>query len=371
MKKLVNSLLVAGLVFSFASCSNDLDTLEDGNHRNHEVKDRGVKKTVRMSFGGDIITESDEPLLRADDLRTFTGINVYRTEKDKDDAKEEKYAYGVFDRKDGISIDVVTGFTYRFEATILIENDDRLTADTRNLQQPFRLQDKGMVGFDSYKGYDIANLGYFTYTYTTESEDSKEFLSELSFGTAYVKGDGNILDAVGGIVTEVKMQYPRVKRFYGANQEYDPSSSDEVEIPMDYKSFGLKIVVESIPNGTSVSVSDVTSNANKNPKDDPEYYLLFPKSLSLNNDSREWECIYSLNNLKQDNKEFTLCFSWDKGAGVKDNFYHKVKVEAKQKKVLKLNIEGVVNESKKGNIVFTNVDDRLTDSEEDVTNVNQ
>lgn len=346
-----------------SSCKNELEPLEGGNHRIHKAKEKPILKTIRMSFGGDYVTESEEPLLRAEDGDTFVGINVFFTEKDIEGASEQTYAYGLFNSVNNISIDLLTGYTYRFEASILIEREDKLWDNaTSNYGEPFIINNG-----DGYFPKSDIN-GDFIYTHSAAS-NAKFYFTRLNRGTALVDAGDDLPSQYGDV------RYPRVKRYYGGLNSFDPSLTNTVEIPMNYKCFGLKFILESIPGDTSVSVVDASdngSNVTNTSTSHPEYYLRFPKGLKLNSSSEEsktWEGIYSLNNFNQISKEFKLRFRWNKGQGQTEDFYHTFTVTAKQKKILKINIDGDISETKSGNIIFTNLDDTLTDeTPEEVTN---
>ncbi len=359
MKKLCYSFLLMLLLCGVSSCRNDFDPEEEGNYRVDNSKKKPMIKTIRMSFGGDYITEEDEPLLRSDDGNTFVGINVFYTQKDMPGANEQKYAYGLFSTTDGITIDLSTGYTYRFEATILIEKDDKLWDYNRSMYgEPFTTTN-GNTGFLK------KDMDKFFYTFDASAE--KFNFTQLSVGTAYVDAGDALPSRYGDV------RYPRVKRYYGMVNEFDPSTVKNVEINMNYKTFGLKLNLVSIPGETSVTVADITDNGwYRNPNENPEYYLRFPKNLSLNSsseDSKTWEGIFSLNDLKENTHEFKLRFIWNKGQGQTESIDHVFTAEAKKKKVLNIRLEGNINETKSGNIIFTNLDDTLTeDTPEEVSN---
>lgn len=359
MKKLFGSIALVFMIFGISSCGNDLYPEEDGNHRYSGQNDKPMIKTIRMSFGGDYVSESEEPLLRAEDGNTFVGINVYYTQKDMPAANEVKYAYGLFSYTNGISIDLSTGYTYRFEATILKEKDDKLWDYGRSMYgEPFTTSN-GNTGFLK------KDMDNFIYTFDKSAAERFNF-KQLSVGTAYVDAGSDLPSRYGDV------RYPRVKRYYGEVNDFDPSDTKNVEINMNYKTFGLKLNLVSIPGETSVSVLDITDNGYKNPNDNAEYYLRFPKNLSLNStseDSKTWEGIFSLNDLKQSSREFKLRFIWNKGQGQTESFDHTFTAEAKKKKVLNITIDGTISETKSGNIIFKNLDDNLTEEEpENVTN---
>lgn len=368
MKKLFDEILLLVVVCGLWSCRNDIDYMEDGNHRGLQKEEKPIKKTVRMSFGGDYISESEEPMMRAEDGTTFVGINVWRTEKDKENAQEERYAYGVFEGKEDISIDVVTGYTYRFQASILIEWEDRVTLDgKREFREPFMTHDGTSTGFATAGSFVPGNVGAFIYTDGISDIKQRRYLSQLKSGTAYVKVGGEL---PSGAPDERSMLYPSVKRFYGEKDSYDPSLMTDVEIQMDYKSFGIRFNLVSIPEGTSLKVSDVTPNGNKLPSTDPEYFLHFKKGLDLSlvsEASRTWEGIYSMNSFDAPTKELTLQFSWNKGGGKYESFTHKFTVQEKRMKVLDINIDGDPNSTKSGNITFSMSDDMEIETPETVT----
>lgn len=362
MKKLIDFLLLIVVLSSITSCKSDFGPMEEGNHRNGRLKENPMFKTIRMSFGGDYVSEAEEPLLRAEDGETFVGINVYYTEQNVENAEKQKYAYGVFNKTSGISINLMTGYTYSFEATVLIEKEDKLqdnATSEKSYGQPFRLSNG-----DSYFLKD--DIGDFFYTYDPETLE-KFFLRDIKVGTALVDAGDDLPSQYGDV------RYPRVKRYYGELDSFDPSIKQTAEIAMNYKCFGLKLILESIPGDTSVTVEDCTDNGiNINQGNHPEYYLRFPDGLKLSSgseDSKQWEGIFSLNNLESNTHDFRLRFTWNKGNGKSETFYHTFTAEAKKKKILKLNVSGEINETKSGNIVLTNLDDALTDeTPENVTN---
>lgn len=351
MKKLMGSLLMLLIIGGMSSCRSDLDPMEAGNYRSQKTEKNPVLKTIRMAFGGDCITESEEPLLRAEDGEQFSAINVFRTEKDKADAQEEKYAYGLFKGKGDITIDLLTGYNYRFEASILIEKEDKLFVNNKNHPQPFQVNtEQNATG--SNKSYNADNLGKFQYTSLDYAgkfvEDrNREYFTQLKSGTAYIDtGTGGDLPSRYG-----PAWYPRVKRYYGTVDTFDPGLYDTVEIWMAYKCFGLRFEVYNLPAGT-LTVKDVTKLDAIRDKQ-PEQLLIFPKNLELSKENKEWEGVFSMNNLLGESETITLEFTWHKGGNTTEKFTAEVTVKPKTKKVLRLNVNGSTNYETKGNIIFT------------------
>ncbi|MDE6562455.1 MAG: hypothetical protein K2K75_13820 [Muribaculaceae bacterium] len=355
MKKLLNSLLLIFTLVSISACKSDLDSLEDGNHRSQRIKNKQMVKTVRMSFGGDFITESEEPLLRAEDGDVYTGINVFWTEKNKENAPKEKYAYGLFKRKDNIEIKLVTGYTYEFVATILVEGDDKLYLNPQ-YGEPFVVASDEEYKESSSLGYPKDSLNRFIYTYNLyqapyeeyNKDNNRRYFRRLTSGYSLVETGGD------GEYESGTYRNPRVKRFYGFSNSFDPGISDTVRISMGYKCFGLKIIVDSISGG-ELTVEDVTKYSSNGYK--PELAidkLVFPKSLVFTKEGTTvWEGKFSMNGMSSDAETFDLNFHWDKGNGDTDNFPCHIEVHPKMKKVLKLKINGTINQGTKGNIVFS------------------
>lgn len=372
MKKSINSLLLFAGFCLVTSCGNNLDPMADGNYRYQREKEKPIVKTIRMHFGGDVITETEEPLFRAEgDGDAYAAINVWRYKKDEENPNKEWYAYGLFKSNDdfditeNINIDVVTGYYYCFEATILIEREDKVWVNTsvaNAYQQPFRLVDISSQGFDSPTGYSVNNLkNEFIYTWDNTSETQKKFFFELASGTAQVD------TSVGGNNDRYAARsFPRVKRFYGETPEdskFDPAALDSVEISLGYKCFGLVIKIGTLPGGT-VTVSDVTTNKDTGTAKDKKEKLLLD-GVSLSTVGQEWEGLFSLNDLEADQEKFNLLFTWDKGGGVTETFTSgDIIVHQKKRKILTLNISGEINSETKGNLVLKNDTDVLEDDEE-------
>lgn len=362
MKKLTDLLMLLLIFGNLTCCQSESDPLEEGNHRGDEEKEQHVKKMVRMTFGGDYLSESEEPLLRADDGDKYIAINVFRTEKDKADASEEKYAYGLFKNQETVIIDVVTGFTYRFESTLLIEGEDKLFVNEDNYSKPFQINtQQNLTG--SSTSYHEDDLNKFQYP--SDSEDRKRyFLHQLQSGEAYVDtGDDDL--SIGSV------WYPRVKRYYGKDVSFDPGLTEGVEIEMEYKCFGLKFEVVELPAGTRISVEDITKLDAIRDKQ-PLQKLIFPKDLSLSNDQKVWEGTFSMNNIVSESESFKLLFTWHKGGNETEQFIANVTVRPKVRKVLKISISGTTNDETKGNIMFSGLDNvDLADEYQDVDNVDE
>lgn len=373
MKQTISSILLILMLCGVSSCKNELDPLEDGNHRIIKEQEKPMLKTISLSFGGDCITESEEPLMRADDSDTYTAINVFRTSTTVVNAETERYAYGLFKSKDipgSVSIELVTGYKYDFEATILVEVEglDKVHLNP-DYGHPFVIATKGVTNVNNFGGYPSDSIDRFIYSYKqfkneiSNKEENRYFFRMLDSGFALV-------DTQGDYESKGCFRNPRVKRYYGEaiGFELSSSSSEKVELNMDYKCFGLQIKITDMTGGTLM----VEDKSNHSTKDEvkPRLYidkLLFPKGLKFTNADvgvdKPWECIYSMNNFDADSETFDLEFKWDKGYGISKTIPCHIEVHPNKKKILEVKLTESMNESKGGNIDFSVEEEKLIPEE--------
>ena len=176
MKKLF--LLLAMLPMLFASCSKEAveETLLN------EVY------TVQLSMGGELdITY--EPLTKAspDDLY---GIQVYSM-PDVDGASAwTAYAYGLFDDASNITIKLLKGYKYKFEATMLVDGKNKIYGYSASYYAPF---------WASGTSSEPSSVGeQFKYTSITK-------FNGLNKGESAIKDDGEYSSYAR----------PNVERYYG------------------------------------------------------------------------------------------------------------------------------------------------------------
>lgn len=381
MKKLFNVLLLVLFLCGVSSCKNELESMECGNHRSHNVKGQPMMKTIRMSFVGDYISESEEPLVRAEDGNTYVGINVFRKELNKESTDEEIYAYGLFSKTNDLSINLVSGYTYKFEVSIIveIENKDKLALmDNKYYSEPFRLK----LGSKPTSDYNSGNSIYlqsqvdkgFQYSYKLIEENKQpEYFCQLKYGTAFINTKSSLSE-------EPYSPHPRVKRYYGEKEyKFDysvTSEEDEIKIDLKYLCFGLKLVLDTENLAGNLTIKDVSSKDNYKDKSYYSETISFPKDLTFNDSNKEYEDVYSLYNLYAayrdlDNysETFTLKFIWNKAEGVDPETFNKtITVHPQKKKILHINLNGNPVSNTKGNIILTLEDDPMGD--EEIQNIN-
>lgn len=397
-RRLLHIIALTFVAICFAACSNDLDPWEDGNHRKHKETKPAKFYTMKLSLGGDFITEYDEPLRSEETPEgdTYVGLNVFRTKKasDKDTRNyvtgEQNYAYGVFkyapdptthkfDKSNiDINLKLVGGYIYRFEATVLTEMTDKLKLDNNtSYSNPFRCVEDGSTK-GSFLHKDNLQKIHYNYSFDDDSNEDnssegKPSLVDIGSGTAYVTVGKDFPNSYS------LFAYPRIKRYYGVEKNIDPEilSTDNTlinqGIEMAYKSFGLRITVENLPDNTYITVKDNRNSIATEIKK----FLIFPDGLKLSKNYsgsvESWEGLYSINNFSKEYEEFDLVFTWHKGGGAEETFYaNKLKIFPKTRKTITINIEGSRTVTQEGNVSFRfgETDDTLENDDEvvEITN---
>lgn len=337
-----------------AGCTSDHGPESDGNHRYDKDNKEEKPYLMRLSFGGDYVEQSEEPLQRASSSGSYAGINVTRRPKNDPNASPEKYAYGVFTDKNNIVIELFSGYTYDFEATVLTDKTDKLSTSTilgKGYTTPFSFNKKSVQP----TLMPVGDSGKFHYNQAeSESEyaDPSYYLHQISSGTAFVDLSDNNNYAHPG-----NFAYPRVHRFYGTLKNVDPellvsaSGSKPIEIDMKYKCFGLKIDASAIPETTKLTWVD---KSDKKETNNVYESLIFPAEINLSKEgTTEWEDIYSVSDLRgNDPIDFTLAFTWDRGMGTKDKFEANISVRPGIRKILKIVFDGGANTRYEGNIIL-------------------
>lgn len=359
MKKLISLIAFAIVAIALPSCTNDKDPEAEGNHR-PTTEDNPKIYTYRLSLGGDYIDESEEPLNRSGEAATYVGINVTRKEKGKDNPELEYYASGLFKQKNNITIELVSGYTYDFEVSVLTDKTDTYYTNSDSYGKPFtyNIVDNGFDNAPNYPKEEINKFIYIQDQLEIHTEIENKHLDVLKSGEAKVYIPDHARTPFGVCA------YPRTHRYYGTATA-DPSyiQSGNIEIKLFYKCFGIKIDATNIPVGTTLTVKDVTTGRSDNGS--VYEYLQFPKSLIFDpsNDKTIYEEIYSLRDLTGDgNDSFTLEFTWNKGQK-KESFEKSFQVRAKYRKTLNVVINGDPNIQSTGNIIINEEGDNLTDDD--------
>ena len=182
---------------------------------------------VTVSLGLNVGLDYEyEPLTRAEENNDLYGIQVYSTPiPATENAEWTKYAYGLFDNVDNLTIKLIRGYVYKFVATMAKDGKDKVLLDLNGCySSPFH--------HDSGSGYISTPLS-----------------------TSFIYGQLG-MSLGNGATTLTPYQnviHPNIERYYGELEGYIPGDNDsKATIELKRTSFGAKYKVtgDYAENGT-------------------------------------------------------------------------------------------------------------------------
>lgn len=203
MKKYIFLLAVA---FTLFGCSQD----EANDNQESDII------TVSLKLNGEIMS-SESPITRADtESRDLIGITVYKG--------TNKFAYGIFDNMNDVKINLQAGSKYRFKCTLIKDAKDKLYFSTSDEMSSYR--------FSQTNPFKCQLRCNNPFSYSTSFSDY------LSNSYVSIKG-------------EYTSDYcTNIERFYGELSNYTPTVNGVVNIDLKRVSFGLKVKVTGITDGS-------------------------------------------------------------------------------------------------------------------------
>ena len=182
---------------------------------------------VTVSLGLNVGLDCEyEPLLRSNENNDLYGIQVYSTPVPAtENAEWTKYAYGLFDNTDNLTIKLIRGYEYKFVATMVKDGKDKILLDLNGCySSPF--------DHDSGSGYITTPLS-----------------------TSFIYGQlGMSLGGGGTTLTPYqRVIHPNIERYYGELEGYIPGDNDsKATIELKRTSFGVKYIAKGdyAENGT-------------------------------------------------------------------------------------------------------------------------
>lgn len=321
MKQIFRLLSAIMIACIFSACGGKDEPMEGPNYH------RGALYRMHLKLQGDYVEDYDLPLTRAMNSAPkdmYIGINI----KKKEGNKESRYAYGVFDDINNIYINLYSGEKYSFEVTVIKNGTEKLQLVSANFSYPFRKNGGAQ--------YLVGNVNEFQYSET-------DYLAYLNSGTAQGLSQTDSKD--GKAMQEYR--YPRMHRYYGEVKDFGISSQQtDVAVDMTYECFGLRIIADHLPEGSTLTWQESSYDDNNRGN-----YLRFDSDCKLVYDSDKengsgylWEDVYSLNSFSNAEKKVTLKFTLNRSDGTKKTFSSsELTMTRGLRKVLKVVIDGNVN----------------------------
>lgn len=198
-------------VMAFASCQENITP-------ENPAQEQDVY-TVQLGFGGEWDV-TYEPLTRGNDNNDLYGIQVYSAPNNEEKTTWSKYAYGLFDNVDNVTISLLKGFKYKFVATMVVDGKDKLRKFSGgSFNYPFWISGQNGRRCIVENLFNYSSINYFSY---------------IGNGETYLEGLSN------------SIYHPNTERFYGELLDYVPeeSSNDKAKIHMKRTSFGAKFIAQ-------------------------------------------------------------------------------------------------------------------------------
>ena len=219
MKRLFLLLALVGILFT--ACSEVGTTEQPTTPAEPEYVTVSLGLNVGLDYGY-------EPLSRAEENNDLYGIQVYSTPYPAtENAQWTKFAYGLFDSTDNLTIKLVRGYEYKFVATMVKDGKNKIQIDEIGYGNPFHhsVDYNGRVAptplsmtfFYDQLGYVHFDLGYAVL------KNTKQYLR------------------------------PNIERYYGELEGYIPGDNDsKATIDLKRTSFGVKYIAKGdyAENGT-------------------------------------------------------------------------------------------------------------------------
>lgn len=235
-------------------------------------------KIISLSVNEESTSITEEPLLKAPAKAKQEGriyaVNVYS--KAEGQKEYSKYAYGLFDDPSQMSIALQTGSTYRFECSESRDDQESIYHDGSEYLSPYRHGGLPTVLENQFILSSTQNFDYLV--------------------------DGSAKGWVNLTATD-SIRCPRLYRYYALVDNFDPSTSESVNIDLRRSVFGLHLVIAPPSDGT-ISLT----------------YLFREANVSAGDEAYDHEAVYSFNQISRACTEgysgnFPFALTWTRADG--------------------------------------------------------
>ena len=298
--------------------------------------------TVSLDWEGEILDVWYEPM-RANSTDDLYGIQVYQApDIEQEEGKSTtwaRYAYGLFDNADDITIQLLKGYKYKFVATMVVDGQNKIWhytyTDGIGYNHPFWLSGGSYSYARPSNKFDYQSTIYF--------------VSELRSGATFLHG----------VSSNSSFSHPNTGRFYGELEDYIPDSNgDKAKIKMKRTSFGAKFIAK----GKLAKSGTLEVQMTGAPK----------MELALSNSDNQISDIFTFSNVKaawadnQYTETIAVTFNWIRTDGTTLPLgTHDVTYKRNATTVVQVNIE---NEANAGGVGFEYDEADLGDMPEDGEN---
>ena len=310
---------------SLFSCSNNEDELppKEQEQTNQETY------TISFNLGGEFISTSETPLSRTEVTpKKIYGINVYY-KKDATDTWYDKYAYGLFDNIQDMTISLISGYKYKFECTMIQNDNDMIYHDKNGYYgRPF-------VSGSSYNGNYNGSTAQLTNKFNVSTTDY-QCLDYIEYGTTDVCTESNF----------VRSNYPKTDRFYGELTDYIPTKDGVANIDLKRTAFGLKFIVTPPVDGklyiNSITINNESNSINSNVEVSAGENVLETSFMCT------FYALYKCWQAEDYTKDLTIQLKWERANGATQTFSKTITVKRNVMTTVNVNVNGSTTDSSLG-----------------------
>lgn len=261
---------------------------------------------VKLGLGAELdVTYESMTKASGDDLY---GIQVYSSPNTDESVAYKPYAYGLFDNPEDITIKLLEGYKYKFEATMIVDGKNKLSSSSSNgYWSPFTT--------NAISSNNVGVSDDFVFSSSVKIDPGKAF-TQMKSGSYYV---------------------PNIERFYGETTGYIPSEGASVEISMKRVCFAAKFIAQGKfkKDGGKITIQI---------PDAPVAYIVADDA-----NEHKYEDVYTFRDIKgaynaaKDNDyevEMDVNLSWTKGDGATVPFGdYKIKFRRNKKTVINIKVD--------------------------------
>lgn len=185
---------------------------------------QGPTYTVHLTVDRELVGEEDMPMtMTQTSPNDLYAVQVYR----KSGSNYPRYAYGIFDNENAMTLELPAGATYKIEMTLVSDGVTQIAKDDKGgYMEPFIIG-----GFGSGGGKVTNEFTLATSTY----------MSKLSTGYATIAEAGG---------TQTGYNRPPLSRFYGVTDNFTPTGDASLTIALKWVTFGLTVIPEDFNEGS-------------------------------------------------------------------------------------------------------------------------
>lgn len=292
---------------------------------------QGPTYTVHLNIDREFVDEEDMPMTMAQSSSNdLYAVQVYK----KSGSNYPRYAYGIFDNENAMTLELPAGATYKIEMTLVSDGATVIAKGTNGgYLEPFLIGGLGSGGGKVTNEFTLATSTY---------------MSKLSTGYATV-------NEVGGIQTSYIR--PSLSRFYGVTDNFTPTGDANLTIALKWVTFGLTVIPEGFNEGTIEIEMDGAPKLTLTPTD-PAAITKKPFTFDHSLSSEDW----TADNYSED---IPMSIVWIKGDGSRTVLRDKTAPTTFKRRVEKV-LRLPLGNADGNKVVISKDDETFTSSEEEV-----